>query len=80
MIDKGYLFKKLKKPSIWVMQDNLINAFSKIYNVQLSEEKKFYEKGENNIFILETKLEENKKEKKFDLILGKIFLTNPKKI
>jgi hypothetical protein len=41
MIDKGYLFKKLKKPSIWVMQDNLINAFSKIYNVQLSEEKKF---------------------------------------
>lgn len=80
MIDKGYLFKKLKKPSIWIMQDNLINAFSKIYNVQLSEEKKFDEKGENNIFILETKLEENKKEKKFDLILGKIFSTNPKKI
>jgi hypothetical protein len=44
------------------------------------KKKNFYEKGENNIFILETKLEENKKEKKFDLILGKIFLTNPKKI
>jgi len=80
MIDKGYLFHKLKKPSIWIMQDNLINAFSKIYNVQLNEEKKFDNKSENNIFILEIKLKENKKEKKFDLNIGKILSTNPKKI
>ena len=80
MIDKGYLFQKLKKPSIWVMQDNLIQVFSKIYNLKLNEEKNFNDKSENNIFILETKLKENKKDNKFDLDLGRILSTNPKKI
>ena len=80
MIDKGYLFKKLKKPSIWVMQDNLIKIFSKIYNINLVEVEKFETLGENNIFILETTLEENKEEKKFDLNIPKVFSTSPEKI
>ena len=80
MIDKGYLFQKLKKPSIWVMQDNLIQIFLKIYNLKLNEEKKFNNNSENNIFILETKLKENKKDNKFNLELGKILSTNSKKI
>lgn len=80
MIDKGYLFQKLKKPSIWIMQDHLIQIFSKIYNINLNEEKNYDEKGDNNIFIIETKLKENKKENKFDLSVGKVLSTNPKKI
>ena len=62
------------------MQDNLIQIFSKIYNLKLNEEKIFNSNSENNIFILEVKLKENKINNKFDLNLGKIFSTNPKKI
>jgi len=62
------------------MQDNLVKVFSKIYNINLVEVKKFETLNENNIFILETTLEKNEEEKKFDLNAVKIFSTSPEKI
>ena len=62
------------------MQDNLINIFSKIYNISFTEKNEYSPIDSNNIFILETKLIEDKKTNRYKLNTGRILSTSSEKI
>ena len=79
MIDKGFLFKKLGKTSIWVMQDHLVDTFEKIYNLDLTEDKTFNPVSSNNIYIVETQLN-LKNGQKYKLNVSRILNVSPEQI
>ena len=79
MIDKGFLFNKLGKISIWVMQNHLVDTFQKIYNLDLVENNEFKPNLPNNIYIVETALNQIGKEK-YKLSVPRILNISPEQI
>lgn len=79
MIDKGYLFSKLNKLSIWVMQDSLIDKFKSAYNLKLNEELNFNPESDARIYILGVKFNNNGSNK-YNLTVPKIYSTTPENI
>ena len=79
MIDKAYLFQKQEKISIWIMQDNLVDYFTQIYNLNLDIVEDFQGYDENNIFIVNTKLE-SFNDQKYQLKIKNVLNTSPQKI
>ena len=80
MIDKGYLFKKLNKLSIWIMQDKLIEKFKSIYNIKLNHVKSYNINLKAMIYILEVILVPNNDKSKYNLTTGKVYMTSSDEI
>jgi hypothetical protein len=73
MIDKGFLFEKLKKKSFWVLQDTLFNILSEIYNVKMLDVTSRDVPKEDTLIFIVTTLEFNKIENKYDLEVSKCY-------
>lgn len=75
MIDKGYLFQKLSKKSIWVIQDTLFGILSEIYNIKMNDITDKECPKEHNIIFVVMGLEDNSKLNRYNLVVRKCFST-----
>lgn len=79
MIDKGFLFKKLKKRSLWIMQDYFFIFLRRIFPFKPIEVKETIP-TDKNVFFLVTKLNYLKSEDKYQLEIDKLYVTTPEEL
>jgi hypothetical protein len=77
MIDKGYLFQKLGKKSIWVIQDTLFEILCGIYNIKMNDITETECPIENNLIFVVVGLEYKSQFKFYNLVVKKCFSTTP---
>jgi hypothetical protein len=77
MIDKGFLFQKLGKKSIWVLQDTLFTILSNIFNIQMNDitESKVFPTVDNLIYVV-VSLVKNPSTNRNELNVTKCFSTS----
>ena len=76
MIDKGYLFKKLGKKSIWVIQDTLFHILCDIYNIEMLDITKTDCSSEHTLVFVVTSLKDNSKSQIYNLEVSKCYSTS----
>jgi len=77
MIDKGYLFQKLGKKSIWVIQDTLFEILCGIYNIKMKDITKTECPIEHNLIFVVVGLEYKPQLNRYNLVVKKCFSTTP---
>lgn len=79
IIDKGFLFKRLQKKSIWILQDYLFIYLRKIFPFKIFDATEKLPK-DKNIFFLVTKLAYIKDEDRYRLEIDKLYATTPEEL
>ncbi|MCL5976184.1 MAG: hypothetical protein M1580_01130 [Candidatus Parvarchaeota archaeon] len=77
MIDKGYLFQKLGKKSLWVIQDTLFDILCKIYGVIMKDVDKENDLKTNNLIFVVVGLDHNVSNDRYNLVIRKCVCTSP---
>ena len=78
MIDKGYLFEKAGKKSIWILQDSLFSVLSSTYGIDMQEVEENNFDGENKLFFIVVKLDLNREENRYVQKIEACYSTSPK--
>ena len=75
MIDKGFLFQKMKKKSFWILQDTLFQILCEVYDIKMIKTNKITD-HDNLIFIIPT-MEYNTEQQKYELSIVNYYITSP---
>lgn len=76
MIDKGFLFQKLKKKSIWVIQDTLFEILCEIYNIKMNDITKSDSHENDTLIYVVVSLNYDDKKNIQELEVSKCFSTS----
>ena len=75
MIDKGFLFQKMKKKSFWILQDTLFQILCEVYDIKMIKTNKITN-HDNLIFIIPT-MKYNTEQQKYELSIVNYYVTSP---